>query len=672
MDTSPSPAAPRSRFAFFLILFASLAVFSFGFRSIANSEVWMHLASGRVIAQQGLPHQDPFSYTTDSHRAWINPTWLYDVGLFKAWDITGPVGVVFVHAALGLLAFLLAGLAGRTRLTHPAAALALLASGWLIAPLYHVGPALAGLTLAGLTMFILARKGTHLSAWLILVPSQLIWTNLHGSFLLGPLMAVAYGAQAFMDRKRQPAGSPPISSPLSYGALALVLLLITLINPFGLALHRQVLAALTNPSLGAMIEWISPYQTEFGPTWARHASTVVLILVACGFIFVRERLPVAITSFAVVGAFLLVISPRFVGVSALLVLPFIALSAEGLARVLHQSANFDGTLAVKLGRFSAGLLALLCLGTLFYVTSNRYFVQTGSAASFGAGIEDELIPTAACETVIKRADFPKTAINLAMDGGYLAWKVPGYKVFADPRVAVYGAAYYQGLARALLGQTDTWNNLVSRWQPGAVILNCSWPGAGAAARRLVDEGRWAMVYFDGISAILVLRTSEHKALISDLEAQVQGLSIIEQARKTQAASRRSFFVPANPTRLMGAGSVYLALWRFREAEAVYKEITATSPNYVTGWLNFGITSFQRRHMDQALLALEQARRLRPDSALTWLWLSKTYEAKGLTQEAVSALQKARSINEGMANAFVQGFQTTTNKPMPGTLNSTNR
>lgn len=672
MDTSTSSTATRPRFALTLILLASLAVFCFGFRSIANSAVWMHLASGRVIAQQGLPHQDPFSYTTDSSRPWINTTWLYDLSLFKTWDITGPVGVVIAHAALGLLAFLLALRAGRTPLTHPAAALALLTSGWLLAPLFHVGPALAGLALAGLTMAILARKGAHLSAWLILVPVQLIWTNLHDTFLLGPLMALAYGVQSHLARKRPTPGVAPSSPPLIFGALAVVLLLVTLANPFGLALHRQVLAALTNPSLGALIEWISPYQTEFGATWARHASTVVLILVACGFIFVRERLPVAITSFAVVGAFLLVISPRFVGTSALLVLPFMALSAEGLALVISHSANFAGAISRRLGQASSLLLVALCLGTVFYVVSNRYFVQTGSAASFGAGIEDELIPTAACETVIKRSDFPKNAINLAMDGGYLAWKIPGYKVFADPRVAVYGAAYYQGLARALLGQTETWSNLVTRWQPGAVILNCSWPGAGASIRRLVDEGRWAMVYFDGISAILVLRTSEHKALISDLETQVQGLSIIEQARLNQSASRRSFFVPANPTRLMGAGAVYLALWRFREAEAVYKEVTATSPHYVTGWLNFGITSFQRKHMDQALVALEQARRLRPDSALTWLWLSKTYEAKGRAQEAASAMQKARSINEGMATAFAQGFQTATNKPMPGLLNSTNR
>ena len=286
----------------------------------------------------------------------------------------------------------------------------------------------------------------------------------------------------------------------------------------------------------------------------------------------------------------------------------------------------------------------------------------------------EVWPTTACDKVISRADFPEKALNLAADGGYILWKAPGRKVFVDPRVTVYGASFYQGLARALLGQAETWDNLLKKWEPGAIILNCSWPGAGAALRRLTDDKeQWALVYFDGISAILARRTTEAKALISDLEVQVAGLRELQAShQKFRNCSRSIVKVPANPTRLIGAGSVYLALWRFREAVAVYTDVVRLSPDYATGWLNLGISSFQRGHLDQAYQALTQAGELRPDSALAWLWLSKVHEAKGEKNPAERALQKARQINKAMADAFEQGFHSNTNQPVPGSLNATNR
>ena len=53
---------------------------------------------------------------------------------------------------------------------------------------------------------------------------------------------------------------------------------------------------------------------------------------------------------------------------------------------------------------------------------------------------------------------------------------------------------------------------------------------------------------------------------------------------------------------------------------------------------------------------------RPESTLAWLWLGKTYEAKGDKTQAALAQRKAKSINKAMADAFEQGLQSLTNHP----------
>lgn len=654
MDTPSASPTMTVRKSGLLLLLALLATLSFGLRTMSTSATWIHLASGRIIAQDGRPQFDPFSFTTASDRPWINANWLYDVSLFKLWNSAGATGLILLNALLGLAALWFALASGPTAIRRPASLFTLLACGWLIGPVFHVAPAMPALALMGLTLFLLSRHAGKPLAWLVLVPVQIIWTNLHGTFFVGPLLALLFGLQAVVLRRRTV--NPDNAAPRPLFLLAAALLAVTLVNPYGLGLHRHVLHAFTQPSLGVLIEWISPFQSEFAPAWPRHASTLMLILVAMGFVLIRDRLPMAHTTLAVLGAFLLVMSPRYVAVSALMVAPFCALSLTNLGKFL-QNRGAGNTLTAA----TPVLLIVLSLFTLFYVTSNRYFVRTGSAASFGLGVATEILPTAACEKVISRPDFPERAINLAMDGGYLAWKVPGRRVFTDPRVGVYGSTFYQGLARALLGQPETWTNLLKRWDPGAIILNGSWPGAGTALRRLVEDPGWALVFFDGISAVVVQRTSANEAIIKDLELQRTGLRDLESARLEMARSGTGWRLHPVSPRLLGAGTLYLALGRFAEAYTLYRLVMEHTPAYTTGWVNQGLCELQARRYDDAIASLARATRQRPDSPLAWLWLGKAYEAKGLPAEAAAATSKARALNKGVADAFEQSLQGATNR-----------
>src|SRR5437870_3976006 len=59
-----------------------------------NSDLWFHLATGRLIAQgQYSPGTDPFAYTTE-HVYWANHAWLFDLALFGFYKLAGGSGLV--------------------------------------------------------------------------------------------------------------------------------------------------------------------------------------------------------------------------------------------------------------------------------------------------------------------------------------------------------------------------------------------------------------------------------------------------------------------------------------------------------------------------------------------------------------------------------------------------
>ena len=87
-------------------------VLAFGFllgSTVArNSDVWQHLATGRLIASgQYSFGSDPFAYTSAGH-PWINHSWLSDLVSYKVWDALGGRDSAIARGALvGLKALLI-------------------------------------------------------------------------------------------------------------------------------------------------------------------------------------------------------------------------------------------------------------------------------------------------------------------------------------------------------------------------------------------------------------------------------------------------------------------------------------------------------------------------------------------------------------------------------------
>lgn len=633
-----TPPLPKARFLLFL-MFAVVAML--GLRTISNSDFWIHLATGRALAESGWIKADPFSFATNVNTTWVNPTWLYDAISFRLWQLGGAIATGLVSVASLLLALYLLLPIARSRASGAATAFALLLVAWLMAPALSVGPHIAALLAIAITIRVLTTATTR-GALLALIPLQILWTNTHGSFLLCPILAALFCVESAKseNRKRLAAWVP------------FVLLAATLVNPYGIQLHSLAIKGAMNPNSVALMDWISPFQGDFALTLSRHINTVLLVVVLAGFVSIRGRLPLAVTTLGVLGAFLIVASPRYLLFGGLFIFPFAALSLQGVGAWLNARTSSTGW--ASLGR---GLLAVAGLASVLLVVSNFYYNRSGSASTFGLGVASDLFPENAAASFLNRPDFPERAINLPNDGGYLAWRLPKRKIFSDNRASVYGgAAFYQELNRALFGQAEEGRAFFDRYDPGAIVLNGVWPHVAQAARRLLETDQWGLAYWDGSTIVLIRQTPEYARLLLDSNAQSAGLKALNEAQQAYAQQLSSALPARNQSRLIAAATFLMSLQRYSEAQPFLEAVTRGSPTYATAWHELGLCHGQAGRLDESVSALRRATELRPNSVTSWLWLERSLRLKGETALADQAREKAHNLNDAFASAFERSME----------------
>ena len=235
-----------------------------------------HVRLGReILREHAVPWADTLT-TTRLGTPWVDQSWLFDAGLAKVVDLGG-----WSLAAAGtalLLAWIYAGLAawllglGARPLT--AAVVAILAAGvgsihFLVRP--HL------FTFAFVLWTLAACRAYHdrASRWIWTVPPlTILWANLHGGFLAGPIVvASAIGGEAISgvwdpSRRRRLA---------TFAAVFGLALLAPLVNPYGFGLYRHVFGVLVGADVTDLIDEYK--SAPFGRPEARVLEWVVLALV---------------------------------------------------------------------------------------------------------------------------------------------------------------------------------------------------------------------------------------------------------------------------------------------------------------------------------------------------------------------------------------------------------
>jgi hypothetical protein len=245
-----------------VLLVAALAFLLASFPA-RNSDVWMHLASGRLVAHGNLP------FGTDPHLPpdlRTRPAWLYDLACYGLYSLTGGTGLVLAKALLvvGLVLVLLRLSRAGQGWWLPAActALALLAMSTRLL----LQPATVSCLLLALALWFLREPaggpGPRPSGWLPpwpLLVLFVIWANVDGWFVLGLATVALVGLGRVLDtagsREGQGGGVP--GGLLRWAVGMLTLGAVCLLNP------AHVRAYGLPPELGQVL---SPFQKAYVAT----------------------------------------------------------------------------------------------------------------------------------------------------------------------------------------------------------------------------------------------------------------------------------------------------------------------------------------------------------------------------------------------------------------------
>lgn len=256
--------APRALAGFICVLGLFLCVLSRW--PVYHTDVWSHLAYGRLIAQsKSIPAAEPFMPLSKGMPV-VDSAWLSQVVGYGVHAAAGIAGLQFLFAAVVTACF---GIFCRQCYRRGrSVGVCLFGCGLFLwahwSAIKILRPQLGGLLCFLLLFSLLTSRRWRRVNWIAVPALFALWANLHGSFIVGLGLIGAFGLGRAIDvfrRTKQLAGRRRLSAvfqdvPVRRTALLLELAAAAaLLNPYGIGLYAHVFQFSSNPNLAALIEW---------------------------------------------------------------------------------------------------------------------------------------------------------------------------------------------------------------------------------------------------------------------------------------------------------------------------------------------------------------------------------------------------------------------------------
>lgn len=378
--------------------------------SIFNDpDTFWHLATGGWILDHGrVPHVDVFSYTK-AGAPWVAHEWLSDLLMAMAWRAGGWSGLLVLFAtAAAAAAWLLVrrlsfALGGITLILVSVLAIASSVQSLLARPQVLMLPVLL-LWVGELSAAREQHRAPRLSAALLMT----LWANLHGSFVLGFLLAGAFGLDALVEEKGR-----RWSTIRDWGVFGVASLAAALLTPHGVAGLIYPFQIMNMTILPKIAEWRGADFSE--PTGFEIA--ILTALFVCLSRGVRLRVVPLVLLLGLLHMSLQHV--RHILVFAM-VAPLVL--AEPLARALGQQ-GVRATIRPIVLITTAAVIAIM-----FVVRMELPIARKDTAVAPIAALA-HVPPDLVAQPVFNHYNF----------GGYLIFK--GVKPFIDGRADMYGDAF---------------------------------------------------------------------------------------------------------------------------------------------------------------------------------------------------------------------------------------
>lgn len=481
----------KDRFYIIAGIFTSLMVFAVNSYPIFEGDLFWHIKTGEWILQNySLPHSDPFSFTTyllggkqDPSRVEfvLSSYWLGQVILYLLWKLGGSTMIVIARALsyAGIIAVLFIWIGRSSKGVLAVAGILAVAS-----ELFNFSgerPQLFGYILFLLMLYVIehTRLQKRISVFSWTLPAVMcIWSNIHGSFLLGDVAIVIYMISYLASNYR--------SINFKSGYIPL--------------LAASIFASAINPNhFLALGEFFKHYQLGITSSTTEYASPLIKYNIHIGFL--------SIAAFVIL---LVLVKWKHIAWEHFLLLFFLAAISLYNGRYIPffllsiplAYTYLNGVAATWLQRSS--ILILLVIWT---------FTRTWQG-SFSFGV-DPMYPEESVKFLNEAA--PRGPLfNFVNWGGYVMF-FSKYSVFCDGR---YLAPKARGFHDDILNKPyGRW--LLDKFNISTVLI----PGTNAYANdqdhgkpwplliQLAQDDRWQLVHYDNVAVVFVRNIPENLQLI---------------------------------------------------------------------------------------------------------------------------------------------------------------
>ncbi|MCL5744475.1 MAG: hypothetical protein M1541_11210 [Acidobacteria bacterium] len=440
---------------------------------LRDGDTGWHIRTGEWILQhRAVPTTDLFSFSR-SGQQWFAWEWLSDVVMalvHQRWGLAGVsvlACIVIVLAAMVLFRHML------WRGANVVVAFAVLMVAVGAASVHYLArPHVFTILLMAVSLWLVEcdRRRPRWTVWL-LAPLSVVWINLHGGFFALPaslvVLAAGYGVEGWLDAEQRAA---KWTAGRRYVAVAAATLAASVINPYGIALHRHVGRYLAS-------DWIRNRISEFQSPSFRSEDMLqfeILLFVSLaliGVLLANKR--VADALLVLVWAHFALSSARHIPLFVVVTAPLAAAEISRLwgdwvsrrsPRSVVGTARCWGADMGPSFRRSSVWGPIFAIGVMLATPSNRWPTD----------FPEESFPVSLVRSESSRLTAARVYTSDQW-GDYLIYKGwPKQRVFFDGRSDFYGPALGDEYL-ILMGGRRGWANLLDKYRINMALVPCNGP-----------------------------------------------------------------------------------------------------------------------------------------------------------------------------------------------------
>lgn len=653
-----------------------LAAVAMACQPVRSPDVWHHVASGRLVAENGgAARADVFSHTAQGKR-WIQYEWLAQLVIYSAWRVGKIPGLMLLRlaAVAGVAVLLILAVRARNASWPALAIAAALAFCCMSARCFTRPELFTWLFFAGL-MFAVEklRQGRYR---LVFIPALLIvpWVNMHGAWVAGlAWFGLTCGGETLALLLKRKSALPRRTLKFLWLGLGLAFLA-TLANPFGWHIWEVPFALSSSSEVTRHIaEWQRP-----GLDFWLKPRNVGAWAVALALLLAARGPRISDWLIIVFFGALSLTAVRHLSLAMLATCPILARQLDLLWKTL--------LLPPLIRRLFARPAMLVATILLLCVVLTATALGGPSLRRAGWGINQTKYPIGAAQ-FLKEKRLSGNLFNYYDFGNLLLFELfPKNLVFIDGRIDMYGSETARLYLQILLAKPG-WQKALEQHEVDICVLKTAGVPTMNLVTALHKSPDWEFVFWDDISAVYVKRTPARKQFLeanyiytigpgevdSELMQTPRGLALAKRdyARKVEEdpacmlalkGLADAEALAGNPDRAVellrtaleiapdsadlhyNLGAILLETGRFDKAEVQFKQVVASGKFQGKAWKSLGAIRFHQGRLAEAVGCMKKALRYQPADWQIWWNLSMLYERSGDISRAIDAAERVLALD----------------------------